>query len=199
MSKQNDQNRTAVPTWIVLVAIAALVAALIALIVTLLRRREHPAREPVVVRFPEGHMTVTVPPQSRPVLVIERPLPPLDQLQSDRDEFKPKELLVNFEVMDAENPETPISFFDPPLKIEVAYTQAQVEAAQKDAETFREYVKGQLDQPRPLLGFWDSTHWILFMPIKHHLTYRPNEDPTTGGVATVQVERWADPPTGWWP
>ncbi len=195
----SDRSRTSVPAWVVLVALAALVAALIALIVALLRRREQPAREPVVVRFPTANVTVTVPPQSRPVMVVERYLPPLEELQSDQDEFKPKELLVNFDVVDAEYPQTPISFFDPPIMMEVEYTQAQVEAAQKDVETFRSYIKGQLEQPMPLLGFWDGTHWILFTPRKHQLTYRPNEDPNTGGVATVKVSRWADPPTGWWP
>lgn len=197
MSKSDDRNRDSVPGWIVVAVLVALVAALVALIISLLRRREHSSREPIVVRFPG--LTVTVPPQSRPVVVVERPLPPLEQLDSPQDEFDPGRLLVNFEVIDAENPEVPLSFFDPPIAIEAPYTLEQVERAQRDVETFRKYTKGQVDIAMPLLGFWDGTHWILFTPGKNQVIYRPNEDPQTGGVIVAKVTRWADPPIGLWP
>ena len=107
MSKSDDQTRDTVPAWIVLVMLFALLAALIALIISLLRRRETPEREPTVVRFPDANLTVIVPPQRRPVLVIERPMPP-GPLESPDDEFRPGTLLVNFEVIDAENPQIPL-------------------------------------------------------------------------------------------
>jgi hypothetical protein len=198
MSKSDDRNRDGVPGWMVLFILVALVAALIALIISLLRRREQPAREPIVVRFPGANLTVTVPSQSRPVLVVERPMPP-GPLESPFDEFRPGTLLINFEVIDAENPQVPISFFDPPITIEAAYTLEQVERARREVETFRKYTRGETDIAMPLLGFWDGAHWILFRTSKNQVIYRPNENPRTGGVMIVKVTRWADPPLAWWP
>ncbi|MBI5567216.1 MAG: hypothetical protein HY870_20120 [Chloroflexi bacterium] len=187
------------PGWIVFAVLVALIASLVALILSLRRRRESPPREPVVVRFPDAKLTVTVPAQSRPVLVAERPMPPLEELDSPNDEFDPTRLLVNFEIIDAENPQIPLTYFDPPLVIEAEYTQEQVEAAQRNADVFRKYTGGQVEVVMPLLGFWDGTHWILFTAGKNQVIYRPNEDPRTGGVLIAKVHRWADPPMGWWP
>jgi hypothetical protein len=198
MSKSDDQTRDTVPAWIVLVMLFALLAALIALIISLLRRRETPEREPTVVRFPDANLTVIVPPQRRPVLVIERPMPP-GPLESPDDEFRPGTLLVNFEVIDAENPQIPLPYFDPPITIEAAYTIEQVERAQRDVETYRKYTHNETSVAMPLLGFWDGTHWIMFTPGKNQLIYRPNADPKTGGVIVANVTRWADPPIGTWP
>ena len=199
MSRSDDQNRAGAPGWLVFAVIVALAAAIIALIVSLRRRDRLPPREPIVVRFPDAKLTVTVPPQKRPVPVVERPLPPLEQLDSPNDEFDPTRLLVNFEVIDAEDPQTPITYFDPPLVVEAEYTLERVEAAQRNAETFRKYTHGETDLVMPLLGFWDGTHWILFRSGKNQVIYRPNEDPKTGGVLVAKVYRWADPPIGWWP
>ena len=197
MSNEN-QPRKSPALWVTLVGA---VTALIALIVGLVTRRARRSRTKTQAErsFLEAGVTVTVQQQSRPVLIVERSMPPLEDLHSDHDEFTPGQALVNFEVVDAENPEAIVATFDPPITVKFAYSEAAVLEAQKLTVSANKSKRQSEAVPMPLFGFWDGTHWVLFTAEKHRLTYTPNELPGTGGTATVTLYRWADPPTGVWP
>jgi hypothetical protein len=197
MSKEN-QPRKSPALWVTLVGA---ITALIALIVGLFTRRVRRSRKKAQTErsFLEAGVTVSVQQQSRPVLIVERSMAPLEDLHSDHDEFTPGQLLVNFEIVDAENPEAIIATFDPPITVKFAYSEAAVLEAQKLSAGAKRSKPQSETIPMPLFGFWDGTHWVLFTAEKHRLTYTPNELPGTGGTATVTLYRWADPPTGVWP
>ncbi len=198
MSDQNTANRRRPPA--LLWALLAALAAGIGFIVGLLRRRKKSgSREPIVARFPDIGVTITVPPQPRSALIVERYMPPIGELHSDQDEFTPNRPLLNFEIVDADYPDLTISTFEPPFELEMAYTEEQVRNARNEADTFKKYVPGESAQPMPVFGFWNGLRWVLFKAGKHQLTYTPNEPPGTGGRVTVKITNWADPAIGAWP
>ena len=192
IDRNEPKQSTPAVLWLIFLAVLGILAVLL---IWLFRRKQHTEpREPLTVEFANVGVTVTVPDQGRRVVVVERNLPPTIPT-SDQDDFHPERMLVNFEVLEAERPNLPVTYFNPPLKVQVTYTQAQVEAARKEEQRqFKAPVTGL-----PILGFWDGTRWISFKPDKHRLVYTPNYPPDTGGVATVELERWADPPLGWYP
>lgn len=190
--RTESKQSTPAVLWLILLAVLGILAVL--LIWLFRRKQQTEPREPLTVEFANVGVTVTVPDQGRRVVVVERDLPPAIPT-SDQDDFRPERMLVNFEVLEADRPNLPVTDFNPPLKIQVTYTQAQVDAARKSEQRqFKAPVEGM-----PILGFWDGTRWISFKPDKHRLTYTPNYPPETGGVATVELDRWADPPLGWYP
>jgi hypothetical protein len=194
MANHNESKQsTPAVLWLIFLAVLGILAVL--LIWLFRRKQKTEPREPLIVDFANVGVTATVPDQGRRVVVVERDLPPTIPA-SDQDDFRPERLLVNFEVLEADRPNMPVTEFNPPLKVQVTYTQTQVEAARKDEQReFKAPVPGM-----PILGFWDGSRWISFKPVKHKLTYTPNYPPESGGgVATVELERWADPPLGWYP
>jgi len=212
MSNQNDPGPKAKAGKPVLLIIAV-ISALAGFIMWLLRRlgRGEPP-QPKEITFPTARVTVTVSPQGDKVpFVVERPIPPDAELEGTRSEndFMPQlPPIINFDVVDETN--TPIGTFNPPLKIELEYTAAQLTAARELAKRILAARQQQstdlldlnvpkafnLDDPKPLVGFWNGRAWKLFTPEKHGLVYTTSD---TGGKVTLYVNNWADPPIGWFP
>jgi hypothetical protein len=178
--------------WVIVAAISALVA----LIVGLGRRIR--GKSPQVIQFRNTPLTVVVPYQGKSVKVTERPIPPFETLKSPQDEFTPEDPpFINFEVVDARHSDVAVTEFDPPLILEIEFSELQVKAAQQAAQDGKlTHLEQQL--PMPLWGFWDGTHWVVFKK-KHNLEYVPNGKTGSGVISTVKLTRWADPPLGVWP
>jgi hypothetical protein len=97
--------------------------------------------------------------------------------------FQPFRLVINLKLVDAAQPDSEVSVFDPPIEVRVRYTAADVAAA--------EAAGGRL-----CLGFWDGKQWIRFTPEKHQFRLEPGASPEAGwGV--VSVSHWGDPTKAW--
>ena len=86
---------------------------------------------PVVASFPDAFTTVVVPWQGRPVTVVRVPTVPLDQMKGTNNDFEPKELVINVEVVDANKEHTIMTDFDPTLEIEFNFPKTLIDNARK--------------------------------------------------------------------
>ena len=208
MSNQNKSGSKAGKPVLLIVALISAIAGFIVWLLRRLLRGEQP--QPKEVAFPAARVTVTVSPQNGvEPFVVERPIPPDEELQGTKEgnDFMPQlPPIINFEVVDETN--TPITTFKPALKVVMDYTLAQAEAAKALAEKIIAAQREQaelpfdvpkafnLNDPKPLVGFWNGSAWKLFTREKHSLEYSTNE---YGGSVTLSVNDWTDPPIGWYP
>ena len=181
----------------VLLAIIGVISAAIAVVIGLLRRLQ--GKAPQVTRFRDTPLTVVIPYQGKSLRAVERPIPSFETLQSPQDEFRPaKPPSLNFEVVDAGHSDRTIAEFDPPLILEIEFTEEQVKAAQEAAQAGK-LPRSVQQLAMPYWGFWDGSHWVVFTKEKHSLDYTPNGKTKSGVISTVKLKRWADPPIGWGP
>jgi hypothetical protein len=92
--------------------------------------------------------------------------------------------VINFAVVDEEQPDIEVTEFDPPIEIEVRYTEADRKHAEKEGQPLS-------------LAFWNGTVWERFTKEKHQFTLQPHDAPRRGGIATLVLRTWSDPPIGW--
>ncbi len=174
-----------------LTLLALILALLIALVILLAGQLGGPGTPPgegesAEKRFPDKGVTVTVPWQGRTVDVVRLPLLPLEKLTSDTDEFKPKRLVMNFEVVDAKDTDTVVTDFEPPFELRVDIPEEYLAGIKHNYDAIE-------------MGFWDGCRWIKFTREKHQFQMRPNDPPGTGAVAIAMISNWADPPCGYGP
>jgi hypothetical protein len=51
---------------------------------------------------------------------------------------------------------------------------------------------------KPLsLAFWDGKSWVRFTSAKHSFKLTPDADPSQGGLGSITITRWGDPPISW--
>jgi hypothetical protein len=185
------------------VAILGALAALISLIIKWLKKFLSPGDGAHEVFDSNGYIInadLDKSPIREPVNIINRGTPDLSQLDGgEKDEFKPEIPLVTLDVVSARDPSNSIMEFGDksPLTLQFKFTQAQLEAARKDPDTFRRFSLGQLDSPVPVFGYWEVDHWVVFKVRKHQLDYKLYDG--NGGVAIVKLPRWIDPPVAAWP
>jgi hypothetical protein len=132
-------------------------------------------------RFYNFGVTVTVPDQGKWVSVVEKDMPPLSSMPGNAN-FTPIRLIVNLAVVDYNNLNSVITSFDPPIELEVHYTDQDVSQAVLDG--------GELK-----LAYWDGSTWVVFTKAVNQYNLVPQP---TGGVAQLQISSWAgDPPMAW--
>lgn len=110
---------------------------------------------------------------------VDLPIGNLEELKSDKDEFKPYRLVINVElVLDPSVPEEHISDFDPPIELGVRYTEEDVKAA------------GGLGNLQ--LGFWDeeNNYWVSFAQNSKY-NFKVDGD-ELGGYIWVTIFSWGD-------
>lgn len=97
--------------------------------------------------------------------------------------FSPTRLVINLGVVDADQEDAVIEYFDPPIKLTIRYKKS-------DYEDAREQLK---------LAFWDGKQWVPFEKEKHGYTLIEDIDgkPENGGKAVVTLSNWGDPPIAW--
>jgi hypothetical protein len=102
----------------------------------------------------------------------------LEDFRSKEDQFKPHRLVLNFEAVDPENPDSYFSEFDPPMTLRVQYTNDEVTKA------------GGLNKLQ--LGFWDeeNEYWVSFSQhTKYNFEIVGDE---AGGFVEVTISSWGD-------
>ena len=138
-------------------------------------------QSPKVYHFPG--LRVTVPEQPIPVSVIDKPLPPLSSMPGS-DEFTPVRLIMNIAVVEDVDgkPGAPVTSFDPPIELDVAYFTLELFEAVRTA--------------RPLkLAYWDDGEWVVFTPEDHQYALL---SPIDGAIGKVKIRSWVgDPPVAW--
>ncbi|NTV83746.1 MAG: hypothetical protein HGA23_05525, partial [Bacteroidales bacterium] len=90
--------------------------------------------------------------------------------------FTPVRLIVNFAVIEivGGKPGAPVTSFDPPIEIDVAYVTLELYEAVRTA--------------RPLkLGYWDGNQWVVFTSANHQYEFL---SPVDGAVGRVTISNW---------
>jgi hypothetical protein len=207
---RNDYNQFLERSFIMQVAISnellvvlALALVLILLLVFLIpaagkKRQVAPTNdgEPLVEKFPDKNVQVTVPWQGYAVKVLRIPFPPLSEMPPIKVAEKhnwPHHVWLNVVVAREDEPDALATQFAPKLELRIGYTaedQARAKAAGFE---------------NPIFGFWDGCQWVLFTKEKHELLYEPLKDKSTShepnvnaaeqvvGFAVVQLAAWSDP------
>jgi len=175
---------------LLLLIVLALVLTVVAVWLITAVRTDHERRSnmkgTLIEPYPDKGVTVTVEWQGYEVKVLRLPQATLEEMQSPDDEFKPRRLLLNVVVARADDTDRLVTKFDPPLQLEIAYSQEDLDIALKRA------------LKHPQLGFWDGCKWVLFREEKHSLKHVAAEKPTEEiiGYAVVTLSEWADPSIG---
>lgn len=134
----------------------------------------------------QGHqvykfLEVTVPDQGKWVSVIEKDMPPLSSMPGNAN-FTPIRLIVNLAVVDYNNLNSVITSFDPPIELELNYTNGVLGGFDPTEEALK-------------LAYWDGSTWVVFTKKDNYYTLLQS---ATGGVARLQISSWAgDPPMAW--
>ena len=140
----------------------------------------------VVRRFPAEGVTIIVPWQGRAVDVEKLPNGSLPEQPGPQDDFTPKRLVIDWRVYDRQTNET-IYTFDPPLKFQVRYNPADLDAA------------GGFERLKLASVVHKEKRWMVFSQKEHGFKLAP--DKPTGnrsGVAFVErVTQWDDRHTAW--
>ncbi len=149
--------------------------------------------------FEEG-LVVSVKRQSVVLRVVQVPSPPLSELDSVNDDFKPGRVVANFVVVRGDSPLVAVSRFDQPIEVRIDYTKEDVARLNAAIKVYKDQSEPQGPPPRATVGYWDKTHWVRFNENQHKLIWDPAEpgiDPkVTEAVATVTLSFWPDPPIG---
>ncbi len=144
-------------------------------------------KQSYVEDWPDEGVAVDVPPQKSRVRVRKVKLPLLTERDMPaRGDFRPGRLVINFELVDDDAPDTVLTEFDPPFELRVRYTQADLDRAAAANRPLR-------------LAFWDGSDWVVFTPEKHGFELQPDEKPGRGGIGFARIARWSDPAVGWGP
>ncbi|CAG0936019.1 hypothetical protein TFLX_04880 [Thermoflexales bacterium] len=172
------------------VMVVALVLTIVVVWLIMTTREHHdrrrPMNEPVIQSYPDKGVKVTVGWQGYAVQVLRIPQATLEEMRSAQDEFQPRRLLLNVVVARTDDADRLVTKFEPPLQLEIAYSQEDLEVARKH------------DLAYPQIGFWDGCKWVLFRENKHGLRYVTAERTTTevAGYAVVTLSEWSDPSIG---
>jgi hypothetical protein len=137
--------------------------------------------------FDEESVTITVPDQKvKKAKAVKLPLGKLDEMKGREGGFKPGRLVINFALVDEDNPETILTEFDPPFELRVRYTRGDLERAKKAGKSLE-------------LGFWNGDEWVVFTPEKHQFQLQSDAKENAGGYGVAQISHWGDPNIGWGP
>ena len=99
------------------------------------------------------------------------------------DDFEPKRLLVNFELIQPEESNEDLTNFDLAIGLQVYFTHKDFEFESEE---------------KPLaLAFWDSNKrkWVLFKEAKDTVKkVLIEDDPIWAGYFEIEFDEWGDPP-----
>jgi hypothetical protein len=139
---------------------------------------------PTRKHFRKENVIVTIPARPRPVSVVRLDLPDEQSMRPVPGGFQPFRLVINLKVVDAAQPDSEVSVFDPPIEVRVHCTADDLARATAIG--------------KPLsLGFWDGRQWIRFTPEKHQFHLEPEASPAKGGWGVVNISHWGDPTKAW--
>jgi len=136
--------------------------------------------------FHDEGVQIKVPAQKAKIKVVKLPLGKLSELRGAKSDFRPGRLVVNFALVDEEQPDRFLEEFESPFELRVRYTPADQKRAEKAG--------------RPMeLAFWDGQDWVRFTQEKHQFKLEPEARPGAGGFGIALISKWGDPQIAWGP
>jgi len=108
----------------------------------------------------------------------------LKDYKPKQSKFKPHRLVINFGVVDEDDPENILKEFDPPIEVKIHYRAKDLKKAQKEEKPLR-------------LAYWNGDDWEYFTEEKHDFRLEADPDEKKGGFGYVKITKWGDPPLGW--
>jgi len=132
--------------------------------------------------FDAGNVRVTLPTQKKKAKVEKLAIDP-DLERRETARFKPSRVVINFQVVDEDDPQTVLTEFDPKFELRVRYTPADSQAAQSANKSLT-------------LAYWDGSTWVIFTQEKHEFRLEPDAH-GQGGFGIAMIKSWGDPPIAW--
>ncbi len=139
---------------------------------------------PAHKEFKTEGVIVKIPGQAKALKVQRLNLPAMETLPVVPGGFHPFRLVISLKLVDAMQPDTEVSVFDPPIEIRVRYTASDLKKAAEAG--------GAL-----CLGFWDGTQWNRFTAEKHQYHLESEASPQGVGWGVVSISQWGDPIKAW--
>jgi hypothetical protein len=136
------------------------------------------------VDFDTEDVHIHLPELTKKVSARKLPFGDLKKMPGEPGGFQPKRGVINFELYDEDEPQTPLTKLTAEFMLRVRYTSADLENSQ------------QAGQPLAL-AYWFGGKWVRFSAEKHRFTLQPDPAPGTGGYGVVYITDWGDPPISW--
>ena len=138
------------------------------------------------VEFSDEGATITVPEQKKKAKVVKLPPQALENMPTVKGGFKPGRLVINFALIDEDDPDTYLAEFDPPIELRVRYTRGDLERAKRANKELE-------------LAFWNGNEWVVFTQEKHQFILQPDAQGKAGGYGIALISHWGDPQIAWGP
>lgn len=132
--------------------------------------------------FDAGDVRVTVPSQKKKAKV-EKLAKDTALERKELAGFKPIRVVINFQVVDEDDPQTILTEFDPKFELRVRYTPADSQAAQRANKELT-------------LAYWNGSTWVKLTREKHEFRLEPNPQ-GQGGFGVAMIKSWGDPNIVW--
>lgn len=131
--------------------------------------------------FNDGEVVVNIADQPSPALkAVSLPVGTVNMQPTSG--FKPIRVVANIAIEQEGNSGVYLTDLPKPVKISIRYRAADQTAA----------------AGKPLrLAFWNGAQWVRLTASKHGFSLTPDADPQQGGVGSLTLTRWGDPPISW--
>lgn len=127
---------------------------------------------------------ITLPAQKKKAKVDKLSMASLAEMPGTPGGFRPGRVVINFQVVDEDDPSTVLTVFDPKFELRIRYTPADLKRAQEAGRSLE-------------LAFWDGARWVSFTREKHDFRLEP--DAQGGGFGVAMIGHWGDPNVAWGP
>jgi len=135
--------------------------------------------------FSAEGVTINLPKQQKKTRVEKLSRSPLADMPAASGGFQPGRVVINFQIVDEDDPETVLTEFNPKFELRIRYTPADLKRAQNAGKPLE-------------LAFWDGAKWVKFTPEKHD--FKLEADPQGGGgFGVAMIGSWGDPNIAWGP
>jgi hypothetical protein len=135
------------------------------------------------IAFEKQGVYLTIPSRMPRVMVKTLPIEVPIGIQATTG-IQPIRPIINIVLYNRDDPNNYLTEFNPPFEIQVRYTADDLSEANARGADLK-------------LAFWNGSEWNLFTHAKHNFELHPNADPSTGGIGTVKISSWGDPPIAW--
>ncbi|HSF83318.1 MAG TPA: hypothetical protein VLA49_18925 [Anaerolineales bacterium] len=135
--------------------------------------------------FANEGVTITIPPQSKKAKAQKLSRTSLANMPGVPGGFKPGRVVINFQIVDEDNPTTVLTEFSPKFELRIRYTPADLKRAQDAGEPLQ-------------LAYWDGAKWVKFTQEKHNFKLEASAQ-GKGGFGVAMIGSWGDPNIAWGP
>lgn len=131
--------------------------------------------------FANGEVVVSIANQPTPALrPVSLDIGPVNMQPTSG--FKPIRVVANIAIEQEGSPGSYLTNLPQAVQITLRYRPSDLAAA----------------AGKPLgLAFWDGKGWVRLTSAKHSFSLTADPDPQKGGVGSITISKWGDPPISW--